>query len=85
MLRNCRPRSMRGGALRGLGPALSIAGLLTHPEVMADPDYKLTLAQLEREVHVLREDQVEEVSTAAADPQDPRGSQPDRDWFAAGG
>lgn len=47
--------------------------------------YKLSLEQLEREVRVTPEDQVEEVVTAVAPPTDPRGTPPDREWFAAGG
>lgn len=48
-------------------------------------DYTVSLQQLEHEARVPPEDQVEVVETAAAVAPDPRGAQPDRDWFAAGG
>jgi hypothetical protein len=46
--------------------------------------YQVSLQDLERQARVPLEDQVEVVETATPPPPDPRGAQPDRDWFAAG-
>ena len=48
-------------------------------------EYRMPLQQLEHESRVPPEDQVAVVDPAEVPPPDPRGAQPDRDWFAAGG
>jgi len=47
--------------------------------------YKQTPAELEAGVRVPRDEQVETAKIADETTPDPRGPQPDRDWFAAGG
>ena len=53
---------------------------------MAGADkYKRTLDELEAGVRVGREEQIETAEITEPISPDPRGPQPDRDWFAAGG
>jgi hypothetical protein len=47
--------------------------------------YKQTLSELEAGVRVPRDEQVETAEIDDETTPDPRGPQPDRDWFAAGG
>jgi hypothetical protein len=53
---------------------------------MADTSkYKRTLDELEADVRVPPDQRVETAEVDETPMPDPRGAQPDRDWFAAGG
>ena len=59
---------------------------MTRPQPVTDGDkYKQTPTELEAGVRVPRDEQVETAKIADETTPDPRGPQPDRDWFAAGG
>jgi hypothetical protein len=67
-------------------PVLAIPRGTEHPVGMPrEREYRMPLKQLEHESRVPPEDQVEVVESAEVPLPDPRGAQPDRDWFAAGG
>lgn len=48
-------------------------------------DYRIPVEELERASRVPIAEQVEVVDPPEVPQPDPRGAQPDRDWFAAGG
>jgi hypothetical protein len=53
--------------------------------VSEGPRYEITLEELERQARPSSEELTETIDSGGEASLDPRGPQPDRDWFAAGG
>jgi len=67
-------------------PALPFVRLREHTWPMRqNREFKVDLKDLEHESRVAPEDRIESVDPTVVPLPDPRGAQPDRDWFAAGG